>query len=142
MTGSARSLRRRWTLHSHQKLIKKGGGLGEEGRGIGPDRGAGGFIFNVFSVLFLGLVPDGVFHVFFSFYELLGSQEEAKSRHFLRKDTVFCEKVAPSFLLTIIAFWLDFEGLGPPGGLKNQKKQLPKNQRFFDVKKTTQSVYL
>ena len=25
-----------------KKLIKKGGGLGEEGRGIGPDRGAGG----------------------------------------------------------------------------------------------------
>ena len=37
---------------------------------------------------------------------------------------------------TITAFWLDFEGLGLPGGLEKQEKQLPKNHSFSDVKKS------
>ena len=49
--------------------------MGEEGRIIGPDRGAGGFIFNVFSFLLLGLFLDAVFTIDFGFYEFFGSQE-------------------------------------------------------------------
>ena len=43
---------------------------------------------------------------------------------------------------TLITFWLDFEGLGPPGEGNNEKKQLPNYHRFFDVeKKATQTVF-
>ena len=41
---------------------------------------------------------------------------------FLDKIEVFSEKVGPSFLHTLTAFWLDFQGPGPPGRLKKREK--------------------
>jgi len=50
--------------------------------------------------------------------------------------------VAPSFLHTFIAFWLDFEGLGPPGGFKKQEKTTPGKSCFFALKrKVPKSVF-
>ena len=52
------------------------------------------------------------------------------------------EKGGPLFLHTLTAFWLDFEGLGPPGGLKKQEKTAPKKSEFFRCeKKATQTVF-
>ena len=34
----------------------------------------------------------------------------------VENDKVSCEKQEPSALHTLEAFWLDFEGRGPPGG--------------------------
>ena len=42
--------------------------------------------------------------------------------------------MGPSFLHTSTAFWLDFQGLGPPGESKKQEK-LPNYHRFFDMEK-------
>ena len=43
--------------------------------------------------------------------------------------------MAPSFLHTFTAFWLDFEGLGPPGGFKKQEKTTPGKSCFFGLKR-------
>ena len=52
------------------------------------------------------------------------------------------EKGEPLFLHTLTAFWLDFEGLGPPGGLKKQEKTASKKSQFFRCeKKATQTVF-
>ena len=52
------------------------------------------------------------------------------------------EKVAPSFLHTIIAFWLDVEGLGPPGEFKKREKTTPGKSCFFGLKrKVPKSVF-
>ena len=53
----------------------------------------------------------------------------------LLKKRLFQEKVAPSFLHTITAFWLDFEGLGPSGGFKKQEKTAPGKSCFFGLKR-------
>ena len=55
--------------------------------------------------------------------------------HFWLKKRFFYEKVAPSFLHTFPAFWLDFEGLGPPGGSKKQEKTAPGKSCFFWLEK-------
>ena len=50
--------------------------------------------------------------------------------------------MAPSFLHTFTAFWLDFEGLGPPGGFKKQEKTAPGKSCFFGLKrKVPKSVF-
>ena len=51
------------------------------------------------------------------------------------KNEVSGERGGPLFLHTITVFWLGFEGLGLPGGARNEKKHLPKNHCFFEVKK-------
>ena len=43
--------------------------------------------------------------------------------------------MAPSFLHTLTAFWLDFEGLGPSGGFKKQEKTAPGKSCFFGLKR-------
>ena len=53
----------------------------------------------------------------------------------LLKKRFFHGKVAPSFSHTITAFWLDFEGLGRPGKLKNREKTAPGRSCFFGLKR-------
>ena len=82
-----------------------------------------------------GSVPDGVFSCSMPFLWAFGVPRGDNFSRFLNQDTVFCEKVTPSFLFTIIAGWLDFQGPGFLESSKNEKKQFLTNQRFFDVKK-------
>ena len=61
---------------------------------------------------------------------------------FFVKKLFFHEKVAPSFLHTFTAFWLDFEGLEPSGGFKKQEKTAPGKSWFFGLKrKVPKSVF-
>ena len=77
------------------------------------------FVLNVF----FSSVSGGSFFSFFEFSVGFGVPREVIFR--FKKKTVFYEKVAPSFLHTFTAFWLDFEGLGLPGGFKKQEKTAP-----------------
>ena len=80
---------------------------------------------------------------FFSFFEFSVGFGGPKGGHcwtfFVKKNH---EKVAPSFLHTLTAFWLDFEGLGPSGGFKKQEKTAPGKSCFFGLKrKVPKSVF-
>ena len=51
--------------------------------------------------------------------------------------------MGPSFLHTFIAFWLDFQGLGLPGGFKKQEKTAPGKSCFWEfVWKAPQIIFL
>ena len=54
---------------------------------------------------------------------------------FFDKIKVFAEKVGPSFLQTLTAFWLDFQGPGPPGETKKREKTASESRSFFELKK-------
>ena len=59
-----------------------------------------------------------------------------------KKKQFFHEKGAPTFLHTIALFWLDFKGLGHPGGLKKREKTAPGKSCFFGLKrKVPKSVF-
>ena len=47
----------------------------------------------------------------------------------------------PSFLHTLTAFWLDFEGLGPSGGFKKQEKTAPGKSCFFGLKRKVPNLF-
>ena len=50
--------------------------------------------------------------------------------------------MTPSFLHTLTAFWLDFEGPGPSGWLKKREKTVPGKLWFFGLKrKAPKSVF-
>ena len=51
------------------------------------------------------------------------------------KTSGFSGKGGPSILNEGTAFWLDFQGLGRPGGVKKREKQRLAIQCFFGVKK-------
>ena len=61
------------------------------------------------------------------FWEVLRVPREVIFGTFLDKIEVFGEKVGPSFLHTLTAFWLDFQGPGPPGRLKKREKTASEN---------------
>ena len=85
---------------------------------------------------------EAPFSVFLSFRWVSGVPKEVVFGHFLQKKQFFHEKAAPSFLHTIPAFWLDFEGLGAPGGFKKQEKTAPGKSCFFGLKrKVPKSVF-
>ena len=75
------------------------------------------------------------FLVFWCFYDVFGVPRGVIFSTFVAKNQFVCEKVGPSFLHTITAFWLDFQGLGPPGGFKKREKTTSKNDHFFEVDK-------
>ena len=56
------------------------------------------------------------------FCEVLRVPREVIFGTILDKIQVFGEKVGPSFLHTFTAFWLDFQGPGPPGESKKREK--------------------
>ena len=80
-----------------------------------------------FGVLFLGCFWKGLFLVFLRFWEVLRVPREVIFRTFLDKIEVFSEKVGPSILHTLTAFWLDFQGPGPPRRLKKREKTVSEN---------------
>ena len=85
----------------------------------------------VFSLCFLGSVSEG----FFEFFQFSGAFGGPKGGHFWAtfvKQLVFSEKVAPSFFAHLYMVWLDFEGLGLPGGSKNEKKRHLGNHGFLN----------
>ena len=89
-----------------------------------------GVCFSFVFVFFSAALMEPPFSAFFMF---LGSFEGPRRDHcwtFFGKKRFFHENVAPSFSHTFKAFWLDFEGLGPPGGF-NEKKQHLGNHVFF-----------
>ena len=61
--------------------------------------------------------------------------------HFLIKSRFFCEKVGPSILHTFIAFWLDFQGPGPPGRLKKREKTVSENLCFSELKRAPETFF-
>ena len=69
------------------------------------------------------------------FWEVLRVPREVIFGTFLDKIEVFGEKVGPSFLHTLTAFWLDFQGPGPPGESKKREKTASENRPFFELKK-------
>ena len=75
------------------------------------------------------------FLFFLWFWEVLRVPREVIFGTFLDKIEVFGEKVGPSFLHTFTAFWLDFQGPGPPGESKKREKTASENQSFFELKK-------
>ena len=86
----------------------------------------------VFSVFFLRLFLEGFFLVFLWFCEVLKVPLEVIFGIILDKIEVFIEKVGPSFLHTLTAFWLDFQGPGLPGRLKKREKNLRKIEFFLN----------
>ena len=61
------------------------------------------------------------------FREVLRVPREVIFGTFLDKIEIFGEKLGPSFLHTFTAFWLDFQGPGPPGRLKKREKRASEN---------------
>ena len=139
MTGSAFQ---RWTLWWHVFSVEKGGGLEEGGLEIHFGGGDADF-FRCFFCVFSSSVSGGSFFlVLFSFLGAFGCRRGVIFGHCWLKKRFFHEKVAPSFLHTFTAFWLDFEGLGPSGGFKKQEKTAPGKSCFFGLKrKVPKSVF-
>jgi len=75
-----------------------------------------------FRCVFSGRFWKGLFLVFFWFREVLRVPREVILDTFPNKIKFFCEKLGPSFLHTFTAFWLDFQGPGPPGESKKKEK--------------------
>ena len=95
-----------------------------------------------FRCLFSGCFWKGFVLFFLWFCEVLRVPREVIFSTILDKIEVFGEKVGPSFLHTITAFWLDFEGLGRPGKLKNREKTAPGRSCIFRLKrKVHKSVF-
>ena len=65
------------------------------------------------------------------FWEILRVPREVIFGTFLDKIQIFGEKVGPSILLTLTAFWLDFQGPGLPGRLKKREKNSFGKLTFF-----------
>ncbi len=80
-----------------------------------------------FGVLFLGCFWKGLFLFFLRFCEVLRVLREVIFGTILDKIEVFGEKVGPSFLHTLTAFWLDFQAPGPPGESKKREKTASEN---------------
>ena len=80
-----------------------------------------------FRCLFLARFWKGFFMVFLRFCEVLRVPREVIFVTILDKIEVFGEKVGPSFLHTLTAFWLDFQGPGPPGESKKREKTASEN---------------
>ena len=80
----------------------------------------------IFGALF-GRFWKGLFLVFLWFREVLRVPREVILAIFLDKIQIFCEKLGPSFLHTLTAFWLDFQGPGPPGERKKREKTASEN---------------
>ena len=86
-----------------------------------------------FRCLFSGCFREGLFFVFSRFCEVLRVPREVIFGRFLAKIEVFGEKVGPSFLHTLTAFWLDFGRSGTSCGCQKTKKTASKLSSFFDV---------
>ena len=69
--------------------------------------------------------------VFLRFCEVFRVPRDVIFSTILDKIEVFGEKVGPSFLHTLTAFWLDFQGPGLPGESKKREKQLQKIDLFL-----------
>ena len=79
---------------------------------------------------------------FLWFCEVLRDPREVVFAAILDNINVFGENVGPSFFHTFIAFWLDFQGPGPPGeSKKREKKQLQKINLFLSWKKGYQKRF-
>ena len=84
----------------------------------------------------------GLFLVFLWFRAVLRVPREVILATFLDKIQLYGEKLGPSFLHTLTAFLLDFDGAGPPGGLKKQEKTAPGKSCFFGLKrKVPESIF-
>ena len=81
-----------------------------------------GLFSMVFSVCFFRLFWKSLFLVFFWFREVLRVPRDVILATFLDKITFFGVKLGPLFLDTLTAFWLDFQGPGPPGESKKREK--------------------
>jgi hypothetical protein len=86
-----------------------------------------GLFSMVFRCVFSGRFWKGLFLVFLWFREVLRVPREVILATFLDKIKIFCEKLGPSFLHTLTAFWLDFQGPGPPGESKKREKTASEN---------------
>ena len=80
---------------------------------------------------------------FFSFPSVLGSLEGLFFRAFLELVQFSYGNGDPPFLHTLTAFWLDFQGLGPPRIPKIRKKGLLKKHPFLGFTKMgSEAVFL
>ena len=79
----------------------------------------------------------------FSFPSVLGSLEGLFFRAFLELLQFSCGNGELPFLHTLTAFWLDFQGLGPPRIPKTRKKGLLKKHPFLGfIKMGSEAVFL
>ena len=113
-----------------------GRGLGEGSRDILSERGSADFFLHVFRCLFLSAFSEGRQNEIFQFSFVFGSLEGSFFSAFLALLPFSCENGDPSFLHTLTAFWLDFQGLGPPRMLKTRKTWLLEKPRFLGFRKT------
>ena len=81
--------------------------------------------------------------IFFSFPSVLGSPEGVCFSVFLELLPFSCGNGDLPFLHTLTAFWLDFQGLGPPRIPQTRKKMLLEKQPFLGfTKKGSEAVFL
>ena len=92
-----------------------------------PDRTRADLFPMVFRCVFSGRFWKGLFLVFLWFREVLRVPRGVILATFLDKIEIFGEKLGPSFLHTITAFWLDFQGPAPPGESKKREKTASEN---------------
>ena len=80
---------------------------------------------------------------FFSFPSVFGSLEGLFFGAFLELVQFSCGNGDHPFLHTLTAFWLDFQGLGPPRIPKTRKKGLLKKHPFLGfIKMGSEAVFL
>ena len=86
--------------------------------------------------LFSSAFSEGRQNEIFQFSFVSGSLEGLLFSDFFALLQFSSENSDPSFLHTLTAFWLDFQGLGPPRMLKMSKKGLLEKHRFLGFRKT------
>ena len=102
-----------------------------------------GSFFSFCGCLFSRAFSAGRQHEIFQFSCVCGSLEGGLFGAFLVFVPFSCENGDPSFLHTITAFWLDFQGLGPPRITKTRKKGLLKKHPFLGfIKMDSEAVFI
>ena len=104
-----------------------GGSLRGGGCRAAPDTKLADLFSMFFRCVFSGRFWKGLLLVFLWFREVLRVPREVILATFLDKIRFFGEKLGPSFLHTLTAFWLDFQGPGPPGESKKREKTASEN---------------
>jgi hypothetical protein len=112
--------------------VEKGGGLEEGGLEIDPDRRDADFVLGVFFVFCLAPFLEAPFSRFFSFLGAFWIPRVVIFGAFTQRNCIIRKNGHPRFLHTFIAFWLDFQGLGPPGWLQKREKTAPRKSCFLE----------
>ena len=104
----------------------------EGGLEVDPDRRDADFCLGVLFVFFSAPFLEAPFSVFFRFWEFFWVPRGVIFGAFFVKNCILRKSGHPMFLHTLTTFWLDFQGLGPPGWLQKQEKTAPGKSCFLE----------